>query len=370
MKTLFFTGATGALAPFLIHRLLHEEGTDRFVCLARSAGARDRLARRIRTICEDCAGEVGPERFTFVAGDVTDDIPDSGRVDSVWHFAGDLRMDSDSEKEVFATNVGGTQHVLDLCRRTGATLYDVSTAYVCGTRSGRVREDELSCGQAFRNAYEDSKARSEELVREHLRQSPGMVFRPSIVLGDTRTGVTLTFAGFYKVLWAAARLRDRLTGFAGSLLSAGGKGLTLTLPCASLEEKVNLVAAEYVTDLLVRLHADSSALGRTFHLTNPTPPSIGDLLGVLTEVIGLRGVRLVPEGPGHEEAGEGVRDLTGTLGDHVLVYFPYLAGSHPDFDMSNVAAVCGGIPPHPPLDHAAWERLYGYAAERDFAAVY
>ena len=370
MKNLFFTGATGALAPFLIHRLLHGGGTDRFVCLARDGGAGDRLARRIGAICSECARNVVPTRFTFVAGDVTEAIPDSGRVDAVWHFAGDLRMDPDSEKEVFETNLGGTRRVLELCRRTGATLYDVSTAYVCGTRSGRIREDELLLGQSFRNAYEDSKARSEELVREHLRQSPGMVFRPSIVLGDTRTGVSLTFAGFYRVLWAAARLRDRLTGLAGSLLSAGGKGLDFTLPCASLEEKVNLVAAEYVTDLLVRLHADSGALGRTFHLVNPRPPSIAELLDVLAEVIGMKGVRFVPEGPGHEEASESVRDLAGTLGDHALVFFPYLTGSHPDFDMSNVAAVCDGIPPHAPLDHAAWERLYGYAADRNFAAVY
>ena len=371
MTTLFFTGSTGALAPFLIHRLLHGGGgADRFVCLVRSAGGADRLGRRIGAICPACAREVTPERFTFVPGDVTEGIPEVGRVDAVWHFAGDLRMDPDSAREVAATNLAGTRSVLDLCRRTGAALYDVSTAYVCGTRSGPVREKELLCGQSFRNAYEDSKAHAEELVREHLGGSPGIVFRPSIVLGDTSTGVSLTFAGFYRVLWAAARLRDRLTGLAGSLLSAGGSDLVITLPCASLDERVNLVAAEYVTDLMMRLHADPRALGRTFHLVNPEPPSIGELLAVLQEVIGMSGFRLVPQGPGHEEAGAGVSALAGALGDNVLVYFPYLTGSHPEFDMGNVAMLCGGIPAHPPLDHAAWERLFAYAAERDFAAVY
>jgi nucleoside-diphosphate-sugar epimerase len=340
------------------------------VCLVRSEGGAGRLGRRIEAICPDCAHAVTAERFTFVRGDVTESIPDVGRVDAVWHFAGDLRMDPDSAGEVAATNLTGAKHVLDLCRRTGAALYDVSTAYVCGTRSGPVREEELLCGQSFRNAYEDSKARAEELVREHLRGSPGMVFRPSIVLGDTSTGVSLTFAGFYRVLWAAARLRDRLTGMAGSLLSAAGADLMITLPCASLEEKVNLVAADYVTDLMMRLHADPRALGRTFHLVNPEPPSIGELLDVLEGVIGMRGFRLVPQGPGHEEAGAGVSAVARALGDNVLVYFPYLTGSHPEFDMGNVALLCGGIPAHPPLDRAAWERLFAYAAERDFASVY
>jgi nucleoside-diphosphate-sugar epimerase len=366
MKTLFFTGATGAIAPFLIHRFLHGVSeVERFVCLVRQRGGPERLARRIEALCPDCARLVEPPRFVFVAGDVTDPIPDSIPLDSIWHFAGDLRMDADSEEEVLAVNLGGMRHVLDLCRRTGATLHDVSTAYVCGTREGRVLEGDLNCGQSFRNAYESSKAKAEELVREHLQGAPGMVFRPSIVLGDSGTGVTLTFAGFYRVLWAALRLHDRLADLADAELQ-------IPLPCASREEPVNLVAAEYVTDLLDRLHRDERSLGRTFHVVNPQPPSIGEILDVIMEVIGKRGLRLVPKGSGqdYEDARESARDLGRTIGDHVMVYFPYLAGSHPEFDMGNVAEIFGGVPPHPTLDHAAWQRLFRYAVERDFAAVY
>lgn len=366
MKTHFFTGSTGAIAPFLIHRFLHgAPGDDRFVCLVRQRGSSERLARRIEALCADCAPQVAAPRFQFVAGDVMDPIPDVGPVDSIWHFAGDLRMDADSEEEVQAVNLGGARHVINLSRRTGATLHDVSTAYVCGNREGRVLEDDLQCGQTFRNAYESSKAKAEELVREHLRGAPGMIFRPSIVLGDSGTGVTLTFAGFYRVLWAALRLHDRLADL-------GDKDVQIPLPCASREERVNLVAAEYVTDLLDRLHRDERSQGRTFHIVNPKPPSIGEILDVIMEVIGQRGLRLVPKGSGlaYEEARESARDLARTIGDHVMVYFPYLAGSHPEFDMSHVASICDGVPPHPKLDRAAWQRLIRYAAERDFAAVY
>ncbi len=371
MKRAFFTGATGTLAPFLIHRLLHEGDEERFVCLVRSDSGPGRLQRRMATICPDCAGEVQAPRFEFVPGEVTAPIPDVGPLDTVWHFASDLRMEHGTESAVTATNLGGTERVLDLCCRTGATLFHVSTAYVCGTRSGTVRENELLCGQSFRNAYESSKAQAEVVVREFLSGHPGAVFRPSIVIGDTRTGVSLTFQGFYKVLWAALRLHKRLSGVAGVLLGARGRDIALTLPCASLDDGVNLVAAEYETDLLFRLHRDPRALGRTFHLVNPVAPTIRELLAVFTEIIGIRGVRLVSKGEAREEeTAAGVRALNAYVGDQIMVYFPYIAERHPDFDMSNVAELCGGVPAHPPLDHAAWERLFHYAVDRDFAAVY
>jgi nucleoside-diphosphate-sugar epimerase len=280
-------------------------------------------------------------------------------------------MDPGAEEAVYATNLGGTRRVLDLCRRTGATLLHISTAYVCGTRSGRVREGELLCGQSFRNAYEASKAQAEALALEFVSTNPGVVFRPSIVTGDTRTGVSLTFQGFYKVLWGGLRLHDRLTGEAGAPLLNRGRPLVVRLPCASPEERVNIVAAEYVTDLLFRLHSDPRALGRTFHLVNPKPPTIRELFEVLAQVIGVADARLLPEGetPEPEESGD-ARALTTYLGDQMTVYFPYLAGNHPVFDMANVAELCGGVPQHPALDQEAWERLLRYAVDREFAAVY
>jgi nucleoside-diphosphate-sugar epimerase len=371
MSRLFFTGATGSLAPFLIHRLLHEDSSEpRFVCLLRQAEGESRLRRRIETLCPDCAPKVAQPRFEFVLGDVSAPLPETGPLDAVWHFASDLRMDASSEEAVFATNLAGAKNVLAFCDRTGAALYDISTAYVCGTRAGTVIEEELFCGQEFRNAYEASKAQAEDLVRTWIGNHRGLIFRPSIVLGDTRSGVTLTFQGFYKVLWAVRRLRDRLPGLVGS----GGSGktaLTLALPCASPQERVNIVDAEYVTSLLFRIHRDPRALGKTFHLVNPDPPTIQELLDVLAEVIGIEGLHLAPDGrDSSAETDESVRSLVGYLGDQVMVYFSYLAGNHPSFDMTNVADICGGIPPHPKLDRAAWERMFRYALEQDFCAVY
>ncbi len=69
----------------------------------------------------------------------------------------------------------------------------VSTAYVCGERTGRVLESELDVGQAHRNGYERSKFEAETLLAQAAATArvPFTVFRPSIVLPEhPRRGAT------------------------------------------------------------------------------------------------------------------------------------------------------------------------------------
>ena len=377
MTTFYVTGATGALAPFLIHHLLHEDAGHRFVCLARRADAPERLRRRIEAICPSCAPRVAPPRVVFTEGDVTRPLRPNGHLDGVWHFAADLRMDPDAAQAIQATNITGTRTILDFCGRTEAPLYYISTAYVCGTRTGIVREDELLCGQGFRNAYEESKAQAEQIVREWMRDHPGIIFRPSIVLGDTRTGIALAFQGIYKLVWALWFLRERLgarTGKAGAALADLMLRIPIVLPCFSADAGINVVGAEYVTALLADLHRRPEAVGRTFHVANPSPPTVQALLDLTTGLIGVRGMRLMESSALHladmmADLPESIRRLAGKLWDQVKVYCPYLLGDHPVLDMSNVGLVTGRIPPHPPLDEATLRRLFNFAIARRFRDI-
>ncbi len=377
MTNFFVTGATGALAPFLIHHLLHAGDGHRFICLARRTDAPERLHRRIAVICPACAPRAKPPRVTFVQGDVTQPILVDGRVNATWHFAADLRMDPEAAQAIYTTNLTGTQNVLDFCDRKAAALYYISTAYVCGTRTGLVREDELLCGQDFRNAYEASKAQAELLVRDWMQDHPGIVFRPSIVLGDTRTGIALAFQGLYKLVWALWFLRDRVakhTGKAGAALADLILRIPIVLPCFSADAGINVVGAEYVTALLADLHRRPEAVGRTFHLANPRPPTLQTILDLTTGFMGVRGMRLVESSALHladlvADLPESLRRLVAKLWDQVKVYCPYLLGDHPSFDMSNVAAVTGAIPPHPPFDEVTLNRLYTFAIARRFRDI-
>ena len=126
------------------------------------------------------------------------------------------------------TNVGGTAALLDLCRRIGLPRFHlVSTAFVCGRCRGRICEEDLDLGQEFHNPYEQSKFEAERLVRQADGIEP-TIYRPAVIVGDSRTGQTSTFTGLYRVLEMAVRLAEP-PGPAG-----GGMGGDHPPPCPPL----------------------------------------------------------------------------------------------------------------------------------------
>ena len=96
-------------------------------------------------------------------------------------------------------NVSGTQAALELAvdAQKLRRFTHLSTVFVSGDRVGAIAEDELACGQAFRNAYEETKFEAELLVRRAMSQIPAAVLRPSIVVGDSKTGEIDRFEGPY-----------------------------------------------------------------------------------------------------------------------------------------------------------------------------
>ena len=117
-------------------------------------------------------------------------------------------------EELRRTNVGGTANVLALARAIHqdhglARFSHVSTAYVAGRRQGPVPEDSLTDAYGFANGYELSKYEGELLVREARADLPISVFRPGMVIGDSRTGAIKTFNTLYFPLrlYLSGRLR-------------------------------------------------------------------------------------------------------------------------------------------------------------------
>ena len=97
--------------------------------------------------------------------------------------------------------------MLELCRDLGIRqFHHVSTAYVCGLRSDRCREAELDVGQIFGNDYERSKLEAETMVRQAAYLDRPTIFRPAIIVGDSESGYTSTFHGFYALLKLAHTL--------------------------------------------------------------------------------------------------------------------------------------------------------------------
>lgn len=130
----------------------------------------------------------------------------AGEIDLVLHCAALTRFDLEDEA-YRATNIDGTARALDLARRAGAGFLHVSTAYVCGARSGPIGEEDALPTNGFTNGYEASKAEAEALVR--ASGVPFVIARPSIVVGDSRTGAIRQFDTIYAAFKLIAEGRVR-----------------------------------------------------------------------------------------------------------------------------------------------------------------
>jgi thioester reductase-like protein len=212
--TVLLTGATGFVGGELLVRLMEETDHD-VLALVRAdddAAAQARLDDALGVLLPP--GAVAPGRVRAVAAHLDRPglgLPERQRdalardVRAVAHCAASVSFTLPLE-EAEAINVGGTREVLALAARAPALerFVHVSTAYVAGDRAGRYREDEFDLGQASRNTYEHTKLAAELEVR--AAGLPGTVIaRPSIVVGDSRTGWTPAFNVIYWPLQAFAR---------------------------------------------------------------------------------------------------------------------------------------------------------------------
>ena len=140
-----------------------------------------------------------------------------GHCTAVFHNAASLVFRGDDpDGEPYLSNVEGTRRILELCRCTGIRQYHhVSTAYVCGLRNGRILESDVDVGQTAGNVYEKTKLQAEMLVRSAASAhggwlDPPTIYRPSIIVGDSQTGYTTTYHGFYAPLKLAHTMASQV----------------------------------------------------------------------------------------------------------------------------------------------------------------
>jgi thioester reductase-like protein len=142
-----------------------------------------------------------------------------------------------------------------------------STCYVAGNRLGVIAEDELDCGQTFRNAYEETKFQAEVVVKKASSSLPVTIYRPSTVVGDSKTGEIDRFDGPY---------------YLGILLVTSPLTIPLPLPGDGVAP-LNVVPADFVVDAVWALAHDPRAVGRTFHLVDPNPISARRVYELIAE---------------------------------------------------------------------------------------
>jgi thioester reductase-like protein len=251
-ELILITGATGFLGVQVVGKLLDSRPSATLALLIR-----DRAGQSGQQRADLIVPPAQRSRVRVYSGDVS--LPNCGldaqvyerlsaEVTRVIHSAATVRFDHSLE-EARHINVDGTRRVLDFAgkaRELRSFTY-VGTAYVAGERSGLIREDELKVGQSYRNTYEQTKAEAEALVQSRLSSMPGTILRPSIIVGDSQTGVTSSFKMMYWPLKIyARRLWRTVPGFPDAVL--------------------DIVPVDFVAAAVANLAFDQAALGSTVHL--------------------------------------------------------------------------------------------------------
>jgi dephospho-CoA kinase len=253
------TGFPAFTAKRMIAKLLAAEPTTKLYVLARDKFAAD---------AEQLLGTLrAGSRAEVLTGDVCDmDLGLSSAEyralskDLTWihHLAGIYFMgvDDDTARRV---NVGGTRTVLELARDATRLerLVHWSTAMVSGNRRGTVYEEDLDTGQRFHNGYERTKYDAELLMRAAMRQLPITVLRPSVIVGDSKTGEIDKLDGPYYLMVLIATNASRMR------LPILGRG----------DAPLHLVPIDYVIDAAWHVARSQGAAGKTFHLVDPDPLS-------------------------------------------------------------------------------------------------
>lgn len=390
-RRILLTGGTGFVGSFLAYRLL-QEGYKIFFLARRhkSQSAKKRI--------DEALGFIDPSahfknQYEVIEGDITKynlGIKHSeikkiqGQIDEVWHLAASISFREENSDKTYKINVEGTKNVLEFTAEMKIHRFQYfSTVFVCGNRLGRVYEDELDCGQKFRNPYERTKFEAEKLIKEwekkhHLETS---IYRLSIVTGDSQSGKTLSFTGYYTFMRGFyvlqkriyQRLRKNKEYYRKSGISATN-GLLIVparVPCFP-QSTINITTIDYVVEMLYRLTNHKESIGKTFHVANQNPPQFVWLFDIGAKILGITGFQLINIKNSTDMStllpGARTSDVLRKIESDILYacgeYLPYISGE-PVFDDSNMQRLLGHAM-HPSVTKKLVERLLGYAMKTDF----
>jgi NAD(P)-dependent dehydrogenase (short-subunit alcohol dehydrogenase family) len=262
VPTYFVTGATGFIGRHLVERLLEREGDVHVLVREGSTEKLDELIERLG----------GGGRIHAVAGDLSEPllgvdagVRDAlrGKVDHFFHLAAIYDMTADETQNALL-NAGGTQNAVDLANDLQAGIFHhASSIAVAGTYEGHFTEDMFDEGQKLPSPYHRTKFESEKLVRNRV-QGNWRVYRPAIVVGDSRTGEMDKIDGPYYFFKAIQKARQTLPQW---------------FPLVGLEVGwTNIVPVDWVAAAIDHIAHEPGLDGQAFHLVNPRPQRAGDVL--------------------------------------------------------------------------------------------
>ncbi len=262
----FVTGASGFIGKRLVAKLLEQPAaTIYFLTRDKSPERLQKLhdywkADKSRAIpvvgdlCQPCLG-VGKADLKKL----------KGKVDHYYHLAAIYDLGASAEAQM-AANVDGTRNAVELARQIDAgCFHHVSSIAAAGLFEGIFREDMFAEAENLDHPYFGTKHESERIVREECK-IPWRVYRPGVVVGDSRSGEAEKIDGPYYFFKLIQKMRQILPPWMPSIGLEGGR--------------INIVPVDFVVDALAYISHRKHLDGKCFHLTDPHPMRVGDVLNV------------------------------------------------------------------------------------------
>lgn len=337
----FITGGTGFVGSAIILELLANTNQDIY-CLVRpkkNTSGEERLYPLLEELVHhyqyslDLIPEI-KKRCKVVEGDLTDALSvdtigiQQGEIKQFWHVAASLNYEERFRDEIFEINVEGTKYALEIAKRIGIEHFNhFSTAYVAGKSVGEIKEAPITNVNS-NNIYEVSKIEAENCVLNTTAFNT-RIFRPSIVIGHSKTKYAFNFSGVYG-------FQRRLQQFKGMMerVREGYFDDNRVRMMADPDATPNVIPVDMVAKNAVAAVLNNSS-SKIHHLTNPSMITTKEIMGTIFEGIGITPPEFV-------DSKEDFNWVDEKFSEKIDFYLSYITGKK-IFDRTNIDKAIGAV---------------------------
>ncbi|WP_339827525.1 SDR family oxidoreductase [uncultured Arenimonas sp.] len=259
----FVTGATGFIGRYLVSNLLKRKGTIHVLVRKGSEKKFDAIATSMgwdRKRLVLVTGDLSKPKLGLAPAKVK---ALSGKVKHFFHLAAIYDLSADAASQQVA-NIDGTRHAIELAAAIKAgCFHHTSSIAAAGLYPGVFREDMFEEAEGLRDPYLRTKHESEGIVRKECKV-PFRIYRPSMVIGHSKTGEMDKIDGPYYLFTLIKKMRQALPQWVPTLGIEGGR--------------INVVPVDFVADAMDHIAHKRGLDGQCFHLVDPDPKRFGELM--------------------------------------------------------------------------------------------